>query len=127
MRHRELGGFDQTLHGRLRQGKLHFTLPVIQIREIGGGQGRQREAAAAGTHQHAIAFQLNRDLRAFRQAAADIKEFPCRNGRCTRFVRLNQRHARHHLHFKIGTGQRQRAVRDLKQQVTENGQRRTTT
>ena len=127
MRHRELGRFDQTLHGRLRQGKFHLALPVVKIREIGSGQGRQREAAAAGTHQHAIAFQLHRDLRAFRQAAADIKEFTRRNGGGARFVRLNQRHARHHLHFKIGTGQRQRAVRDLKQQVTENGQRRTTT
>lgn len=126
MRHRKLRGFNQALHGRLRQGKFDFTLPVIKIREIGSGQGRQRKTAASGTHQHPIAFQLNGNLRAFGQAAADIKEFSRRNGRCTRLMGLNQRNARHHFHFEVRTGQRQRAIRDLKQQVTENWQRRTT-
>ena len=118
--HRKLRRLDQALHGRLRQGKFNFALPVIKVGEIRCWQRREREAAATGTHQHTLAFQLYRNLCAFRQAAADIKKFTRRNGCCSRFVRLNQRNARDHFHFQIGTGQRQRAIGNLKEQVAKN-------
>ena len=126
MRHGKLRGFDKTLHGRLRQREFHFALPVVQIREIRRWQRGERETATPGTHAHTVAIQLNGDFRAFRQAAADIKEFTGRHGGRARLVRLHQRDARHHFHFQIGAGQRQRAIRDLKQQVAEDRQRRTT-
>lgn len=125
MGHRKLGRFNQALHRGLRQRKFNFALPVVKIREIGGRQRRQREAATARTHQHPIAFQLNGNLRALRQAAADIKEFPRRHGSGAWLMRLRKRNARDHLHFKIGAGQRKRTVRYLEEQVTENRQRRT--
>ena len=123
MRHGELGGFNQTLHRRLRQGEFHFALPVVQVREVRCRQRGERETAAARAHQHTVAFQLHGDFSAFRQPAADIKEFTCRNRGRARVVRLRQRNARDHFHFQICTGQRQRTVRDLKQQVSENRQR----
>ena len=124
MRHGELRGFNQTLHRRLRQGKFNFALPVIQVREIRSGQRGEGETAAARAHQHAVALQLHGDFSAFRQPTANIKEFTCRNRGRARVVRLSQRNARDHFHFQICAGQRQRTVRDLKQQVSKNRQRR---
>ncbi len=113
MRHRELGGFNQALHGCLRQGEFDFALPVIEVREVDSRERGEREAAAAGAHQHAIAFQLHGNLCPFRQATADIKELTRWNSGSARFVRLRKRHACDHFHLEIGAGQRQRAVCDL--------------
>ncbi len=127
MRHRKLGRFDQPFQGRLRQGEFNFTLPVVKIREVTGGQGRQRKTAAARAHQHAIAFQCQSNFCAIRQSATDIEEFTRRNGGGSRLMCLSQRHACDHLHFQIGTGQQQRTFSYLQQQVSEDRQRRTTT
>ena len=124
MGHRELRRLDQTLQRRLRQRKLHFALPVVQIRKVAGRQGRERKAAAPGANQHAFAFQRDVNLRALGQSATDVEEFTRRDGGGARLVRLGQRHARHHLHFQIGAGQQQRAVVDLHQQISQDRQRR---
>ena len=48
---------SRALQRRLRQGELHLALPVVQVREVRRRQRGQREAAAAGPHQHALALR----------------------------------------------------------------------
>ncbi|MNY27636.1 hypothetical protein D3C86_1615500 [compost metagenome] len=127
MRHRKLGGFNQTFHRRLRQGEFDFTLPVVQVREVGSRQRRERKTAAPRTHQNTVAFQLNSYFCAFRQPTTNIKELPRRNRGCPRIMRLRKCHARDHFHFEVCSGQRQRTVSDLKQQVSKNRQCRAAT
>ena len=63
----ELGGLDESLQLLLADVELQQRGPILDVGEVGRRQGGQGIAAAAGTQDEALAFQLEGQLGAFGQ------------------------------------------------------------
>ena len=80
LRHREMRLVDQTTEIRLRYRDRLLGVDLIDHREFRGRQTREREAALAAFHGHAIRFRADGHLRAFGQRAKNIQQFTARDG-----------------------------------------------
>ncbi|MNS89747.1 hypothetical protein D3C72_1237680 [compost metagenome] len=117
--HRERSALNQLLQGgfadRNTLGGFHF----VHRREVVGGQGGQGEAAASCLHGDLVTSLRDGDPAAIGQCADDLEQLAGGNGGFA-VLGIFNRDPRHHLHFQVGTGQRQLAVLHLHQEIGQN-------
>ena len=121
LRHGEGRAFDQFLQRRFRYRDPFGGFDLVDRGEIVGGQTGQAEPAATGLHPDLVAALADGDLAAIGQGAHDFEQLARRN-RGFAVLGFIHRHPRHHLHFQIGTSQRQLAVLHPHQQVGQHRQ-----
>ena len=120
--HGERGAFDQFLQRRFRHFDPLGRLDLVHRREIVGRQRRQGEPAAARLHGDLVPGLADGHLAAIGKGANDVEQL-ARGNRGFAILRVVDGAARNHLHFQIGTGQRQLAVLYLNQEVRQYRQR----
>ena len=101
LRHREMRLVEQPLEVLLRHAERLLGVDFLDRRKLGRRQGRQREAALAAPGRHALAFERQRDLGAFRQRAADVEQLAARHRDLTAALHVDVRR-RDELDFEIG-------------------------
>ena len=117
--HRERSPLDQFLQGCFADGHALGGFHFVHRREVVGGQGGQGEAAAAGLHGDLVTGLRDGNPAAVGQGADDLEQLAGGNGGFA-VLGIFNRDPRHHLHFQVGTGQRQLAVLHLDQEIGQN-------